>query len=127
MKTVLATWKRAAFQPFATSRCNQALRAGSMLILIAVCLTGCAQDLTHPPVYRGQYYAFDVYPHGYNGYPGFPYYGAPFGYGGPAFAITQQQQTIEDNSKEPRTTRTSFTRARHSRAARSHATSATRP
>ena len=59
---------------------------GLAAIGAAIVFGGCAQNLTHPPVYRGQYYAFDVYPYGYNGYPAFPYYGAPFGYGGPAFA-----------------------------------------
>ena len=75
-----------------------------------VALTSCAQNqtVTHPPVYRGEYYAFDAYPHGYKGYPGFPYYGAPFGYGGPAFAVTEQQTTdgyAKDvhSSRAPRT------------------------
>ena len=65
--------------------------------------TGCASNLTHPPVYRGQYYAFDAYPYGYNGYPAFPYYGAPFGYGGPAFAATEQH-FVGTDSKQVRTT-----------------------
>jgi hypothetical protein len=89
-------------------------RTGSLLALTvaaALTFTSCAQNLTHPPVYRGQYYAFDVYPYGYNGYPGFPYYGAPFGYGGPAFAATAQY-TRQESGKEMRTTRTSV-QARH--------------
>lgn len=69
----------------------------------AVASTSFAEDVERPPVYRGQYYAFDVYPYGYKGYPGFPYYGAPFGSGGPAFAVTDQQVTL-DRSKEVQTT-----------------------
>lgn len=69
----------------------------------AMAATSFAQDAEHPPVYRGQYYAFDIYPHGYKGYPGFPYYGAPSGSGGPAFAATEQQVTV-DRSKEVQTT-----------------------
>jgi hypothetical protein len=84
-----------------------------LAVTAAVALTTYAQDVDHPPVYRGEYYAFDVYPHGYKGYPAFPYYGAPFGYGGPAFAATQQQ-TIEDTTKEVR----SSTRVRGTRAGR---------
>lgn len=68
-------------------------------IAVAAASTAFAQDVQRPPVYRGQYYAFDVYPHGYQGYPGFPYYGAPFGYGGPAFAAASEQVTL-DRSKE---------------------------
>lgn len=69
----------------------------------AVASASFAQDVERPPVYRGQYYAFDVYPHGYQGYPGFPYYGAPFGSGGPAFAAASEQVTV-DRSKEVATT-----------------------
>ena len=88
----------------------------------AVALTSCAQNqnVTHPPVYRGEYYAFDAYPHGYKGYPGFPYYGAPFGYGGPAFAATEQRIS-DDNTKETRTA----VRAHHSHDARTHSRAAT--
>jgi hypothetical protein len=92
-------------------------------IAAAVVLTSCAQDLTHPPVYRGEYYTFDAYPDGYKGYPGYPYYGAPFGYGGPAFAATEQQ-SVQGNTKEIRTTRTS-TRVHHSRTRRAESTSQT--
>lgn len=85
-------------------------------ITAAVGLTSCAQDLTHPPVYRGEYYAFDVYPYGYKDYPGFPYYGVPFGYGGAAFAATEEHVT-QDTTKEVRTIRRS-SRARHARSSR---------
>jgi hypothetical protein len=74
-------------------------------IAAAAASTTFAQDVEHPPVYRGQYYAFDVYPHGYKGYPGFPYYGAPFGYGEPAFAVTEQQTRTQDYSKDVRSSR----------------------
>jgi hypothetical protein len=87
-----------------------------------VALTSCAQTptATHPPVYRGEYYAFDVYPYGYKGYPAFPYYGAPFGYGGPAFAATEVL-TTEDTTKEMR----SSVPAHHSHKARNHSPAAT--
>lgn len=65
-------------------------------------LAGCAETSGNWPAYRGQYYAFDAYPHGYKGYPAFPYYGAPFGYGGPAFAATEQTQTVEQKSTQTR-------------------------
>ncbi len=89
------------------------LRRSAALIVLAtvaaIAFTSCATDLTHPPVYRGQYYAFDAYPYGYQGYPGFPYYGAPFGYGGPAFAVTERQRT-ETGGKEVRQTTTTTKR-----------------
>lgn len=93
----------------------------TVAIGVALTFTSCAQNLTHPPVYRGQYYAFDVYPYGYQGYPAFPYYGAPFGYGGPAFAKTGER-IVAPSGKDVRTTRTSIhprhrahTAARHDR------------
>ena len=102
------------------------LRAAAVFattILVVFGFTACAQNLTHAPVYRGQYYAFDAYPHGYNGYPGFPYHGAPFGYGGPAFAATAQYRA-EESGKEVRTTRTS-TWVRHSATEQTDATATT--
>ena len=89
----------------------------------AIALTSCAQNqnLTqHPPVYRGEYYAFDVYPYGYKGYPAFPYYGAPFGYGGAAFAATEQR-TIQDTTNETHAS----VRTRRSSRARTHSRTAT--
>lgn len=83
-------------------------------IVVAIASFSYAQEPERPPVYRGQYYAFDVYPHGYQGYPGFPYYGVPFGYGGPAFAAAEQQVTV-DTSKEVRTTHTRRVTHKHSR------------
>jgi hypothetical protein len=85
----------------------------TLTITAALAVTSCAQNLTHPPVYRGEYYAFDVYPYGYQGYPAFPYYGAPFGYGGPAFAKTGER-IVASSGKDVRTTRTS-THVRHRR------------
>src|SRR5438270_11631415 len=89
------------------------LSVGLAAIGAAIVFGGCAQNLTHTPVYRGQYYAFDVYPYGYNGYPAFPYYGSPFGYGGPAFAVTEQHAMVS-GGKEVRTVRAS-TKVQHKR------------
>src|SRR5438270_13795332 len=89
------------------------LSVGLAAIGAAIVFGGCAQNLTHPPVYRDEYYAFDAYPYGYNGYPAFPYYGAPFGYGGPAFAVTEQH-VVQSSGKEVRTIHSS-TGARRSR------------
>src|SRR5438270_5105785 len=96
------------------------LSVGLAAIGAAIVFGGCAQNLTHPPVYRGEYYAFDVYPYGYKGYPAFPYYGAPFGYGGPAFAATEQR-TIQDTTKETHAS----VRTRRSSTARTHSRTAT--
>lgn len=81
---------------------NCVMRKFLIGFVAAVASTSFAENVEHPPVYRGQYYAFDVYPHGYKGYPGFPYYGAPFGSGGPAFAVSQEQTTTRGYSKDVR-------------------------
>ncbi|MFL6585093.1 MAG: hypothetical protein ACJ8KU_11320 [Chthoniobacterales bacterium] len=88
------------------------LSVGLAAIGAAIVFGGCAQNLTHPPVYRGQYYAFDVYPYGYNGYPAFPYYGAPFGYGGPAFAKVGER-IVAPSGKDAMTQTTVRTHRRH--------------
>lgn len=72
--------------------------SGAAIAVVGLMLGGCAETGGSWPAYRGEYYAFDAYPHGYKGYPAFPYYGAPFGYGGPAFAATEQTTTVEQKS-----------------------------
>ena len=84
--------------------------SGLAFCLAGLILGGCAATGGSWPAYRGQYYAFDVYPYGYKGYPAYPYYGAPFGYGGPAFAATEQTTTVEQKSSK---TRSRMHRRRH--------------
>lgn len=79
---------------------------------------GCADTYTTAPVYRGAYYAYDAYPFGYNGYPGFPYYGAPFGGGASALVVASSGYESSDGDKGRRT-RHDGSRRRHARRASS--------
>lgn len=96
-------------------------KIGALVLLSVFGVSGCAQTGGSWPAYRGEYYAFDAYPHGYKGYPAYPYYGAPFGYGGPAFAATQPSVTV---SEQTTTRERVLTHRRHAR--RHHRRSAAR-